>query len=51
MYELSVQVTTVLPGRTECLACQVPEPPHYTRTCTCSYQNQTSLALVHMPDV
>ncbi len=21
----------------------------YTRTCTCSYQNQTSLALVHMP--
>ena len=25
--------------------------PEYTRTCTCSYQNQTSLALVHMPDV
>ncbi|MCD6359846.1 MAG: PQQ-binding-like beta-propeller repeat protein, partial [Armatimonadetes bacterium] len=25
--------------------------PDYTRTCTCSYQNQTSLALVHMPDV
>lgn len=24
--------------------------PEYTRTCTCSYQNQTSLALVHMPD-
>jgi hypothetical protein len=24
--------------------------PDYTRTCTCSYQNQTSLALVHMPD-
>ncbi len=23
--------------------------PDYTRTCTCSYQNQTSLALVHMP--
>src|SRR5205085_2332696 len=22
----------------------------YTRTCTCSYQNQTSLALVPMPD-
>jgi len=21
----------------------------YTRTCTCSYQNQTSLALIHMP--
>src|SRR5690606_15429673 len=25
--------------------------PDYTRTCSCSYQNQTSLALVHMPDV
>ena len=24
--------------------------PEYTRTCTCSYQNQTSLALVHDPD-
>jgi len=25
--------------------------PDYTRTCTCAYQNQTSLALVHMPDL
>ncbi len=25
--------------------------PDYTRTCTCSYQNQCSLALIHMPDV
>ncbi|NLF18854.1 MAG: PQQ-binding-like beta-propeller repeat protein, partial [Lentisphaerae bacterium] len=25
--------------------------PDYTRTCTCSYQNQTSLALIHMPDL
>ena len=25
--------------------------PDYTRTCTCSYQNQTSLALIHMPEV
>ncbi len=25
--------------------------PDYTRTCICSYQNQTSLALVHMPGV
>lgn len=25
--------------------------PDYTRTCTCSYQNQTSLALVHLPQV
>ena len=25
--------------------------PEYTRTCTCSYQNQTSLALVHIPEV
>ncbi|MDY0166377.1 MAG: malectin domain-containing carbohydrate-binding protein, partial [Thermoguttaceae bacterium] len=23
--------------------------PDYTRTCTCSYQNQTSLGLLHMP--
>ena len=25
--------------------------PDYTRTCSCAYQNQTSLALVHMPTV
>jgi outer membrane protein assembly factor BamB len=25
--------------------------PDYTRTCTCGYQNQTSLALVHMPEM
>ena len=25
--------------------------PDYTRTCSCGYQNQTSLALVHMPSV
>jgi outer membrane protein assembly factor BamB len=25
--------------------------PDYTRTCQCSYQNQTSLALVYMPEV
>ncbi|MEO6789217.1 MAG: PQQ-binding-like beta-propeller repeat protein, partial [Chthoniobacteraceae bacterium] len=25
--------------------------PDYTRTCTCAYQNQTSLALVHMPEI
>ena len=25
--------------------------PDYTRTCSCAYQNQTSLALVHMPGV
>jgi hypothetical protein len=24
--------------------------PEYTRTCTCAYQNQTSIALIHMPD-
>jgi len=24
--------------------------PDYTRTCTCSYQNQASLAFVHMPE-
>ncbi len=25
--------------------------PEYTRTCVCAYQNQTSLALVYMPEV
>ncbi|GAF88214.1 unnamed protein product, partial [marine sediment metagenome] len=25
--------------------------PDYTRTCTCSYQNQASLAMIHMPEV
>jgi outer membrane protein assembly factor BamB len=25
--------------------------PDYTRSCSCSYQNQTSLALVHMPEI
>jgi len=25
--------------------------PDYTRTCSCSYQNQSSLALIHMPEV
>lgn len=25
--------------------------PDYTRTCSCGYQNQTSLGLIHMPDV
>jgi molybdopterin/thiamine biosynthesis adenylyltransferase len=27
MYELTAQLTTILPGRTACLACRVPEPP------------------------
>lgn len=27
MYELTGQVTTILPGRTACLACRVPDPP------------------------
>jgi len=25
--------------------------PDYTRTCKCSYQNQSSLAMIHMPEV
>ena len=25
--------------------------PDYTRSCTCAYQNQSSLALIHMPEV
>jgi outer membrane protein assembly factor BamB len=41
--------------KSSCTANLVPaegvlNAPDYTRTCSCSYQNQTSLALVHMPD-
>ena len=32
-------------------ACGVLNAPDYTRACSCSYQNQCSLALVHMPGV
>ena len=32
-------------------ACGILSAPDYTRTCTCSYQNQCSLAFVHDPDV
>ena len=28
MYELEAQLTMVLPGRSPCLACLYPEPPH-----------------------
>jgi molybdopterin-synthase adenylyltransferase len=32
MYEMQAQVTTVIPGRTPCLACLYPaEPPHWKR--------------------
>jgi molybdopterin-synthase adenylyltransferase len=32
MYELTGQLTTILPGKTACLACRVPErPPDWTR--------------------
>lgn len=32
MYELAGQLTTILPGKTACLACRVPErPPDWTR--------------------
>lgn len=31
MYELTGQLTTLLPGRTACLACRVPEPPETWR--------------------
>ena len=32
-------------------AAGVLNAPDYTRTCQCSYQNQTSLALIHMPEL
>ena len=32
-------------------ACGVLSAPDYTRTCTCSYQNQCSVAFIHDPDV
>jgi len=40
-------------GCTSNLICAngVLNAPDYTRTCTCSYQNQASLALIHMPEV
>jgi outer membrane protein assembly factor BamB len=31
-------------------ACGILSAPDYTRTCTCSYQNQCSVAFVHDPD-
>jgi len=42
--------------RSGCTANLIPangvlNAPDYTRNCSCSYQNQTSLALVYMPDV
>ncbi len=42
--------------RSGCTANLIPaggllNAPDYTRTCTCSYQNQCSLALVHVPEV
>jgi outer membrane protein assembly factor BamB len=41
--------------RSSCTANLIPadgllNAPDYTRTCKCAYQNQTSLALVHMPE-
>ncbi len=32
-------------------AAGVLNAPDYTQTCQCSYQNQTSLALIHMPEL
>lgn len=42
--------------RSGCTASMIPadgilNAPDYTRTCTCSYQNQTSMGLVHMPEL
>jgi len=31
-------------------ACGILNAPDYTRTCTCSYQNQCSVAFIHDPD-
>jgi outer membrane protein assembly factor BamB len=40
-------------GCTSNLICAngVLNAPDYTRTCVCSYQNQASLALIHMPEI
>jgi len=32
-------------------ACGILSAPDYTRTCTCSYQNQCSVAFIHDPEV
>ncbi len=57
-YDLSTDVGTGNFGgfRSGCtsnlvVANGVLNAPDYTETCTCSYQNQTSLAMVHMPEV
>jgi hypothetical protein len=57
-YDLSADGGTANLGgfKSGCTANLIPaggvlNAPDYTRTCTCSYQNQTSLALVHDPSV
>jgi outer membrane protein assembly factor BamB len=57
-YDLSTNVGTGNFGgfRSGCtsnlvVANGVLNAPDYTETCTCSYQNQTSLAMIHMPEV
>ncbi len=43
-------------AKSGCTASMIPadgvlNAPDYTRTCTCSYQNQTSQGLIHMPEM
>ncbi|MBN1556227.1 MAG: PQQ-binding-like beta-propeller repeat protein [Phycisphaerae bacterium] len=43
-------------AKSGCTASLIPadgilNAPDYTRTCTCSYQNQTSQGLIHMPEM
>ncbi len=46
-------ISGVRPGCTNNLVAAdgLVNSPDYSRTCSCSYQQQTSLGLVHMPDV
>ncbi|HHN47304.1 MAG TPA: hypothetical protein ENN09_07665, partial [Planctomycetes bacterium] len=47
---------TIGGAKSGCTASMIPadgvlNAPDYTRTCTCSYQNQTSQGLIHMPEL
>jgi hypothetical protein len=50
-YVVFVNGRLVTFNKTTGVADGVLNAPDYTKTCTCSYQNQTSLAMIHMPEV
>ena len=46
---LRIKAAVTKHGANLIVADGVLNAPDYTRTCTCSYQNQTSLAMIHDP--